>query len=235
MDSIIKKKFIRAVLLSAAFILFVILLLTVDVQTIGAENTKLGLSSLNIAMYSGADETGVFYTISEVLGYAAIALAALFAMYGMIQLIRMRDIKKVDRSLLLLGGLYVAVLVLYAVFDKFIIINYRPLIEEGGIEPSFPSSHTMISCCVFGSAAMALGNIMKNPEKAKLPGLIFIIAAAVVVCTRYLSGVHWFTDILGGLLISAALLSWFDYAMERFGKKKSCRKPKTADYSRLTE
>jgi undecaprenyl-diphosphatase len=38
-----------------------------------------------------------------------------------------------------------------------------------------------------------------------------ILLAAITVLFRFLSGVHWFTDILGGILISASLLFLFAY------------------------
>lgn len=148
----------------------------------------------------------LWYDITDWLGIAAILTALFFALAGLVQLIKRRSLLKVDREILALGGLYIIVIGLYVLFEK-VIINYRPIIMPGSTHPeaSFPSSHTMLVCIIMGSAAMLLG-------KYKLCTALRIMCLSVIAVTvigRLIAGVHWFTDILGGILISITLLSVF--------------------------
>ena len=50
--------------------------------------------------------------------------------------------------------------------------------------------------------------------------LIALAFLALTVLTRLLSGFHWLTDIIGGMLIAAALLGWFSVLTAALKKKK---------------
>ena len=80
---------------------------------------------------------------------------------------------------------------------------------ENELEASYPSSHTMLAICVCGSSLLASYSIVKN----KKIRIILNIAAwgimLVVIASRLLSGVHWFTDIIGGILISSFMIQTF--------------------------
>ena len=126
------------------------------------------------------------------------------------QLIKRKSIAKVDKDLLALAVLYIAVIVVYAIFE-FVIVNYRPIIMPGSQYPeaSFPSSHTMLVCVLMGSTIMLIGRYLK---KKNMSTIIRIICAVIIVLTvigRLICGVHWCTDIIGGVLISITLLSLF--------------------------
>lgn len=202
-----KKKITASALLVAASALFVLLALTVDVAPIGPNGTPVGFSRLNKAVFEAIGTQKGWYSLTQVLGVLALCVAGAFGLLGLWQLLRRRSLKKVDRNLLVLGGLYLAVLVLYALFECFP-VNYRPVLTPGstGPEPSFPSSHTLLSCTVMASAAHQLGfYIRSKPLLCALRGACCVLLV-LTVCGRLISGVHWFTDILGGLLLSAALL-----------------------------
>ena len=80
---------------------------------------------------------------------------------------------------------------------------------ETEAEASFPSSHTMLVCVVMGSAIMLLGRYIKDEKIRRVLKIVFYLVIAVTVLGRLFSGVHWLTDILGGVLISICLLSIF--------------------------
>lgn len=191
-------------------VILIILLRFVDVAPIGPNNTCVGLSHLNQFVFNAFGVNMIWYTITDWLGIVAILTAFLFSVAGLIQLLKRKSILKVDREILSLGGLYLVVIGLYILFEKAV-VNYRPIIMPGCTQPeaSFPSSHTMLVCVVMGSAAMLTGKYVKNRTLCVLLKAFCILIIAVTVIGRLISGVHWFTDIIGGILISSALLSLF--------------------------
>ena len=205
-----KVKYVVAGVSGIATLIWIALIKLVDVAAIGPNGTSIGLSHINMSVHEILGESMLWYNITEVLGIVAILTAGAFALYGGVQLIKGKSLAKVDREIYVLGGLYAAVIILYALFEK-VIINYRPIIMPDCEEPeaSFPSSHTMLICVVMGSAIMLLNKYIENE---KLRVVLQIICGAILVVTvvgRLLSGAHWFTDIIGGILISITLLAVF--------------------------
>ena len=222
-----KKKFIIAAVCFGLFLLLILLVKVVDVAPVPAvEGTEIGLSKLNMAIHDLFGEDLGWYKITNLLGYLAILIALCFAAVGGLQLIYRRSILKVDKELLLLGGLYVVTVIFYVLFEK-VIVNYRPMLMPDGTGPeaSFPSSHTMLSCVILGSG---LGLLKKYTKKNKTIQLVltvlFAVMLALIVAGRLLSGVHWFTDILGGILLSVALLNAWEGAVKLWKKSDRARK-----------
>ena len=191
-------------------VLLVLLVRLVDVAAIGPNGTSIGLSHLNGAVHNLTGEHMFWYHVTELLGALAILLAAFFGLIGLLQLIRRKSLRKVDREILALGGLYIIVICLYVLFE-IVEINYRPVITPGDAVPeaSFPSSHTMLSIVVFGSAMWLVPKFIRDEKIRKILRVVCVVLLVVTVLGRLLSGVHWFTDILGGVLISASLLLCF--------------------------
>ena len=201
------------------FIVLIILLKTVDVAPVGPEGTKVGFSSLNMALREAATADGPWYKISSVLGYLAILAGLIFPVAALVQAIQRRSVRKVDRELKAMIFLDAALAFVYVLFEV-VIVNYRPVIMEGEIHPeaSFPSSHTMLACVILGSIAMALDKYIKNTGLRNFLKVLCVLMAAVIVITRFLSGVHWFTDIIGALLISGCLLGLFSDLIKEPGE-----------------
>ena len=195
----------------ALFLLLIILVKCVDVATVPETGTKIGLSHLNMGFAALTGVNVIFYKITTVLGIFLLLFAGGFALIGLLELISRKNLLKVDYEILSLGGLYAVVVVLYAFFEK-VIINYRPIIMEGETEAeaSFPSSHTMLVCVVMGSAIMLLDRYIADEKMAKILKIVCEVVIAVTVIGRLICGVHWFTDILGGVLISMTLLLIFN-------------------------
>lgn len=150
------------------------------------------------------------YTVTDWLGLVPFAVAAGFAMLGIVQWIRRKNLFKVDFSLFVLGGLYIVTIAAY-IFFEFAVINYRPVLIEGRLEASYPSSTTMLVMCVMPTAAMELHKRIRN--KILRGCVIGVIAAFTVfmVGARFISGVHWLSDIIGGALISTGLVMMYHY------------------------
>ena len=189
------------------FIQLILLVKLVDVAAVGAAGTSIGLSHLNNAFHSFTGVNMSIYELTDLLGKFALLVAAAVAVFGLIQLIKRRSLLKVDREILTTGGLYVVVLALYALF-KVVIVNYRPIIMPGESMPeaSFPSSHTMLIFVIMGSVCILLGRYLKKKGLKTLLRILCWVIVAVTVIGRLICGVHWLTDIIGGVLISLALL-----------------------------
>jgi undecaprenyl-diphosphatase len=218
-----KKKFITAAVCFGLFLLLILLVKVVDVADVKAvPGTRIGLSKLNMAIHEQFGERLGWYKVTNVLGYLAILIALCFAAIGGLQLIYRRSILKVDKEILLLGCLYIVTVVFYVFFEK-VIVNYRPMLLPGGEGPeaSFPSSHTMLSCVILGSGLLMVKKYAKKNKTVQLVlTVVFAVMLALIVAGRLLSGVHWFTDILGGVLLSAALLNAYEGCLKLWKKKK---------------
>ena len=197
-----------------AFIIFTILVKCVDVQAIGPLGSKVGLAGINEAVFKVFGVNQTIYNVTEILGYLTFLIIAFFAGLGVYQLIKGKSIKKVDYKILALGGFYVVVLLFYVLFEV-IIVNYRPVLIEGELEASYPSSHTMLSICVVSSAMIVLTEML-NGKKAITITVVAVGYALILITVigRLLSGVHWFTDVFGGVLLSFALIMLFYTATE---------------------
>ena len=221
-----KKKFIVAAVCFGLFLLLILLVKAVDVADVAAvEGTKIGLSKLNMAIHEMFGEHLAWYKVTNVLGYLAILIGLCFAAIGGLQLVYRRSILKVDKEILLLGGLYVVTVIFYILFEK-VVVNYRPILMPDGTGPeaSFPSSHTMLSCVILGSGLRLVKKYARKSKTVQLVlTVIFAVMLALIVAGRLLSGVHWFTDILGGLLLSAALLNAYDGLLKLWKQKANKR------------
>ena len=192
-----------------AFLLWTVAVCVVDVQAIGPKGTKVGLAGLNGFF---RDLTGVhmaLYTITDWLSLIPVAFALGFAGLGLEQWIRRKNIWKVDFGILALGGFYIVVMAVYFLFE-FMVINYRPVLIEGVLEVSYPSSTTVLVICVMLTAKLQLHGRIKTPViRLGVEVLIYAFALFMVVA-RLVSGVHWITDIIGGVLLSAGLVLLYD-------------------------
>lgn len=192
-------------------VILIALVRLADVAPIGAQGTSIGLSHLNQFVFDLFGVHILWYNITDWLGVAAVLTGFVFAVTGLVQLIKRRSLLKVDREILSLGGLYIVVIGLYLFFEN-VIINYRPIIMPDNTRPeaSFPSSHTMLVCVVMGSAAMLINRYIINKPLNRILRAVCFVIIGVTVVGRLIAGVHWFTDILGGILISVTLLSLYE-------------------------
>lgn len=200
-----RRSFYAAAYLLAAFVLWTAAVRVIDVQAIGPEGACVGFATINRFFH---DLTGVhmeLYVLTDWLGLVPVCFGASFALIGLTQWIRRKHLRKVDRSILVLGGFYVLVMACY-VFFEVVIINYRPVLIEGVLEASYPSSTTMLVLCVMPTALMQIHERIKNrivKQRLDTAVTLFII---FMVIGRLISGVHWFSDIVGGGLLSASLV-----------------------------
>ncbi len=199
-----RKNSLICILLVLLSITYTILVKYVDTSIIGPNGSVVGFSSLNSFVFNLTGNNMTLYKITEILGIIPILIALMYAVIGLIQVIDRKSLK-VDKELIALGILYVVVILIYVFFEKCI-INYRPVLIDGILEASYPSSHTLLSICICGSALLINKYLFNNKKIYKYINIVSIISMVLIVLGRLLSGVHWASDIIGSIIISITLL-----------------------------
>lgn len=200
-----KKKFLVGAGFLAAFVLWTVLVSLVDIRPSGPNGSSVGFAALNGYVHAFTGVNFRLYTVTDWLGLVPIGVAFGFALLGLAQWIKRKSLLKVDRSLLALGGFYLVVLAAY-IFFEIVVINYRPVLIDGYLEASYPSSTTMLVMCVMPAAMMQLRGRIKNRVLRRCVMILIAVFIAFMVIGRLVSGVHWLTDIIGGVLISTGLV-----------------------------
>ncbi len=195
-------------LLLGAFALWTVAVCLVDVRPIGPNGSSVGFAALNGAVHAVLGVCWPLYTITDWLGLVPMGFVFGFALLGLVQLIRRRSLGRVDRDILVLGGFYLVVLAAYLLFEKFA-VNYRPVLIDGFLEASYPSSTTMLTLCVIPTAMLQLRRRIPREGLRRVILWMLGIFTAFMVVGRLLSGVHWLTDIVGGALLSAGLVALY--------------------------
>ena len=205
MEKIRKKMFFMGAAFLGAFVLWTVLVSYVDVRAIGQNASSVGFATLNGYVHNLTGVNMFLYTITDWLGLVPIGVAFGFAVLGLVQWVGRKSLFKVDRSILALGGFYIIVLAMY-IFFEIVVINYRPVLIDGYLEASYPSSTTMLVMCVMPTAMMQLHARIKSDVFRRCVLISIAAFTAFMVIGRLASGVHWLTDIIGGALVSAGLV-----------------------------
>ena len=199
-----KRNFFISTILILLAVVFTILVKVVDVKQVGVNGTSIGFATVNQFVFESTHVNMIWYHITDWLGLVPIFMAMAYALIGFIQLIKRKSLFKVDKEIIILGLFFVVVIFIYILFEK-VIVNYRPILMNGFLEASYPSSHTLMTICLCGSSIIVNKKLFNN----KITKFIDCLSVAIIFTTvtgRLISGVHWFTDIIGGMIISIALL-----------------------------
>lgn len=202
-----KRNIIISIILLFIATIYTILVKNIDVSPIGPNSSSVGFSSINAFFQNLIGSHMTIYKLTEILGIIPLIIAISYALVGAFELFKRKSFTKVDYEIYVLGALYIIVLGLYIFFEKCI-INYRPILIDGVLEASYPSSHTLMAICICGSSIIVNKKIFKN-KISQIENKISIFLMITIVLGRFASGVHWFSDILGGIIISIALLFTF--------------------------
>ncbi len=199
-----KRKIISGLLLIAGFALFTWLVITVDVKPLGVNGTDIGFSAFNCWFHGLCGVNMTLYTVTDWAGLVPIFAAASFGVFGLAQLIRRKSLIKVDADILILGVYYIVVATLYVAFEM-IPINYRPILINGFMETSYPSSTTLLVLGVMPTLAEQVCRRCNNSTAKTVVCILTTGFSVFMVVGRLIAGVHWFTDVLGSVIISAGL------------------------------
>lgn len=199
-----------------AFVLWTLAVCYIDVRAIGPLGSSVGFSSVNAFIHRLTGEHLMLYYITDWLGLVPIFVVSGFALLGLLQWIKRKSLRRVDHSLFILGGFYIAVMAAYLLFEV-VPINYRPLLIDGALEASYPSSTTLLVMSVMPAAIDQFNGRIKNKSLRKWISILIGVFVSFMVLARLISGVHWFTDIVGGVLISVGLVMMYRYFLSLEG------------------
>ena len=200
-------------------VIYTVLVKIIDVRAIGPYASKVGFSTLNESVKNTLGYNKAWYLITKYLGVLPFLLVGFFALIGAKQLYDRRNLLQVDKRILLLGCFYILLGIVYIFFEK-VIINYRPFLTEGVLEASYPSSHTMLAVCICLTSIYVAKFYIKNKRFLKLFDLAVFILMILLVVGRTLSGVHWISDIIGGIIISITLVFAYITSLKYFSNDK---------------
>ena len=202
-----KKNVSISIVLTIISIIYTFLVKTVDVGQIGPCASSVGFSKINKLFINFIGSNMTIYKLTEILGLMTFIIVGIYGIIGLIELVKRESLFKVDKEIISLGVLYVLMLMVYVFFEKFI-INYRPILLDGELEASYPSSHTLLSICICVSSLIVSKKYV--PKKyLNITTFVTVLLLTMVLLGRTISGVHWISDIVGGIIISITLLSYF--------------------------
>ena len=204
----IRKSFVASMCLLTAFVLWTVAICFVDVRAIGPQSSSVGFAGINGFVHNLTGVHWGLYNITDWLGLVPIFVCMGFGILGLVQWIKRKSIRKVDYDIFVLGGFYIVTIAAYLFFES-VVINYRPELINGYLEASYPSSTTLLVMCVMPTAVMQFNSRIKNKVLRNIVVVTIIAFIAFMVIGRLVSGVHWFTDIVGGALLSAGLVTMY--------------------------
>ena len=207
-----KRNLLAGAGLIGAFALWTVLIRWVDVQAVGQNGTKIGFADFNVWFHQLTGVHMTLYTITDWLGLVPIFICLCFGVLGLVQLIKRRSLLRVDPDILLLGIYYVLVIACYLIFEM-IPVNYRPVLIEGRVEASYPSSTTLLVLSVMPTLWFQANRRVSNAMIRKAVAVFVVTFSVFMVIGRLVSGVHWFTDIVGSVMLSAGLLCIYHAAV----------------------
>lgn len=201
------------------FALFTVAVKTIDVQTMGVNGSEIGFAALNCWFHQLTGVNFTLYTITDWLGIIPLCVCAIFGLKGLVQLLQRKGIFKVDIDIIMLGVYYVMVIFSFMVFEIFP-VNYRPVLINGAMEASYPSSTTLLVITIMPALAFNCARNCKNKGNGKIVSILANAFAVAMVVARTLSGVHWLTDIIAALLLGTGLFCVYKGRVLLYDNKK---------------
>lgn len=214
-----KRLLYRAMLLILLFAVWTLLVQAVDVQRVGETETEIGFATINSRFH---DLSGVhlgLYVLTDWLGLVPVGVCLFYGMVGFAQLMKRKSLLAVDFDILLLGVYYVVVAAAYLVFEIFP-VNFRPILIEGRLEASYPSSTTLLVLSVMPTLVFQTDRRSHSVGRKKTVRILTGFFSLLMVLGRLLSGVHWATDIAGAVFLSSGLFCLYKAAVMLYCKEE---------------
>ena len=215
----LKRNLTLGIVLLITFALWTILIMFVDVQAVGPNESKVGLANFNTWFHQLTGVHMTLYTVTDWLGLVPIVVCLCFGCLGLVQFIKRRSLFKVDADILLLGGYYILVIFGYLFFEM-VPINYRPILIDGFLEASYPSSTTLLVLSVMPTLVFQVNRRCDDRRLKQITMIIVVLFSAFMAIGRLISGVHWATDIIGSILLSVGLFKLYQSVVTASDKRK---------------
>ncbi len=210
-----KRSLFIAISLLVTFALWTVAISTIDTKPIGPKDSIVGFATLNGYIHDLTGVNMLLYTVTDWLGLVPVAFMLGFFLLGVIQWIKRRSIFKVDYSIIVLGGYYIIVTLAYIFFEE-VVINFRPVLINGYLEASYPSSTTLLVLCIMLTTIMQLSSRIKKRTLKRITSYILSAFSVFMVVGRFVSGVHWLSDIIGSILLSLGLVMLYKAIINSF-------------------
>ena len=156
------RNLLTGIVLLTVFASWTVLIRHIDIQNAGPNGTEIGFATINVWFHRLTGEHMLIYTITDWLGLVPIIICMYFGVLGAVQLVKRRSLFKVDFDILLLGAYYVVVILGYLLFEM-VPINYRPILIDGNLEASYPSSTTLLVLTVMPTLRYQSDRRIANP------------------------------------------------------------------------
>ncbi len=202
----------------AGFIVWTILIRHIDVQRAGPRDTEIGFATLNVWFHQMTGVHMSIYTITDWLGLVPILICMCFGFLGLVQSVKRRSLLRLDPDILLLGVYYAVIILGYLLFEM-IAINYRPILIDGVLEASYPSSTALLVLGVMPTLKFQVDRRAGSAILRKAITIFVILFSAFMVSGRLVSGVHWATDIIGSVFLSFGLFLIYRSMTDHFDIK----------------
>lgn len=214
------KQLLSGIIFIIAFVIWTILIQTIDVQPVGVNGTDIGFAAVNTRFFTLTGVNMTLYSITDWAGIVPLLVCMLFGIVGLAQIIKRKSLFKVDFDIIILGIYYVIVILCYLIFEM-IPINYRPVLINGIAEASYPSSTTLLVMGVMPTLIFQVNRRFKENKVKKIINVITVLFSAFMVMGRLVSGVHWLTDIIGSILLSIGLFLIYKAVVMLIDKEKT--------------
>ena len=211
------------------FVFWTILIQTIDVRMVGPKDARVGFASWNTWFHKQTGVNMTLYTVTDWLGLLPVLICGCFGLLGLWQWIHRKKILQVDHDILFLGVYYLLVIAGYLLFEM-VPINYRPVLIEGYLEASYPSSTTLLVLSVMPTLKFQTDRRCKKRVFRSLMTILTILFSLFMAAGRLLSGVHWVTDIIGSVFLSNGLFLLYAAMVNRADQKKTATVPWGENY-----
>ena len=205
------------ILFEALFVIWTVLVQTIDVKPSGINGTNIGFSTVNTWFHRMTGVHMRIYTITDWLGLVPIAICFSFGILGAVQLFKRKKLFSVDKDIIILGIYYTIVIMAYLLFET-IPINYRPILINGFMEASYPSSTVLLVMSVMPTLVRQVNRRAAKDRMKKAVHVFSICFTIFMVTGRLMAGVHWLTDIIGSVLLGIGLFLLYAGCAERVTK-----------------
>lgn len=200
-----KKKWLCiAVILTIIFISYTLVIKFVDVQTEG--EITVGLGTINFWWRDLVGLSLVWNYISNVVAILVLFQVGLLLLWQFVILLRRKKIGQLAKHWWMFDVSLVILVSCYFLFEV-LIINYRPIVINGVVDSSYPSSHVLLFCTVI---PLVVRTVFRENKSWRWLSFVMCVGLLVLgVIARLLSGYHWLTDITGGVLLGIVINVWY--------------------------